>query len=61
MGNTGNMDYTYTEGVLRYKGRIMVGQKGELRARLVKSVHDSYVGGHAGIQNTFRRLKANFY
>ena len=38
-----------------------MGQEGELRARLVKSVHDSYVGGHAGIQNTFRRLKANFY
>ena len=61
MGNTGNTDYTYTEGVLRYKGRIMVGQEGELRARLIKSMHDSYVGGHAGIQNTFRRLKTNFY
>ena len=28
---------------------------------MVKSVHDSYVGGHADIQNTFRRLKTNFY
>ena len=61
MGNTRNMDYTYTKGVLRYKGRIMVGQEGELRARLVKSMHESYVEGHASIQNTFRRLKANFY
>jgi hypothetical protein len=32
----------------------MVGQGGHLRAQLVKSVHDSYVGGHAGIQNTYR-------
>ncbi|KAJ6942306.1 hypothetical protein NC652_008196 [Populus alba x Populus x berolinensis] len=61
MGDTRQMDYTYTEGVLRYKGRIVVGQDGELRAKLIKSVHDSYVGGHASIQNTFRRLKTNFY
>ena len=39
----------------------MVGQQGQLRAQLIKSVHDSYVGGHAGVQNTYRRLKTNFY
>ena len=27
----------------------------------MKSVHDSYIGGHAGIQNTYRRLETNFY
>jgi hypothetical protein len=61
MGLIGNTDYIYAEGVLRYKDRIVVGLKGELRTKLVKYVHDSYVGGHAGIQNTFRRLKVNFY
>jgi hypothetical protein len=39
----------------------MVGQEGHLRTLLVKSVHDSYIRGHAGIQNTYRRLKTNFY
>jgi hypothetical protein len=39
----------------------MVGQEGNLITQLVKYVHDSCVGGHAGIQNTYRRLKTNFY
>lgn len=54
-------DYTYEDGVLRYKVKIVVGQKGELRAKLVKFIHDSYVDGHAGIQNSYKRLKENFY
>jgi len=39
----------------------MVGQEGNLITQLVKYVHDSCVGGHAGIQNTYKRLKTNFY
>jgi hypothetical protein len=46
---------------LRYKGRIVVGQERELRTKLMKSIHYSYVRGHMGIHNTYRRLKANFY
>lgn len=53
IGVTGDIGYTYAEGVLRYKDKIVVGQDGEFRTKLVKFVHDSYVGGHAGIQNTF--------
>lgn len=46
---------------MRYKGRIIVGQDRELRTKLMKSIHYSYVGGHVGIHNTYKRLKANFY
>ena len=59
-GAAGEPDFIYKEGILRYKGKIVVGQGGNLRAQLVKSVHDSYVG-HAGVQNTYRRLKTNFH
>jgi hypothetical protein len=61
MGATGEPNYTYTKGVLRYNGRIVVGHDGNLRTQLVKSIHDSYVGGHAGILNTYKRLKTSFY
>jgi len=57
----GEHDFIYKEGILRYKGKTVVGQGGNLRAQLVKSVHDSYVGRHAGFQNTYRRLKTNFH
>jgi hypothetical protein len=60
-GATGEPDYTYKKGILRYKGRIVAGQEGNLRTQLVKSLDNSYVRGHAGIQNTYRRLETDFY
>jgi len=54
-------NFTYTNGVVKYKGRIVIGVAGPLREELVKTIHDSYIGGHAGIQNTYRLLKAHFY
>nr|TKR79766.1 hypothetical protein D5086_0000269270 [Populus alba] len=51
-------NFTYNHGVIRYKGRMVIGAAGTLREELVKTTHDSYIGGHAGIQNTYRRLKA---
>jgi hypothetical protein len=50
---------TYTEGVVKYKGRVVIGSIGLLREELIKSTYDSYIGGHAGIQNTYRRLKGS--
>nr|TKR98303.1 hypothetical protein D5086_0000204380 [Populus alba] len=57
LDTTQDSHFTYTNGVLKYKGRMVVGAAGSLREELVKNTHDSYIGGHAGIQNTYRRLK----
>jgi len=40
--------------------RVVIGSAGLLREDLIKSTYDSYIGGHAGIQNTYRRLKGSF-
>jgi len=53
--------FTCINRVVKYKGRIVIGASGLLREELIKSTHDSYIGGYAGIQNTYRRLKAHFY
>nr|TKR65655.1 hypothetical protein D5086_0000319880 [Populus alba] len=50
-------NFTYNHGVMKYKGRMVIGAAGTLREELVKTIHDSYIGGHASIQNTYRRLK----
>lgn len=47
--------------VLKYKARIVVGIKSTLRRKLVNAMHDFYIGGHDGIQNTYKRLKTAFY
>jgi hypothetical protein len=36
-------------------------QGGDLRNRIVLAAHDSYLGGHVGIQNSYKWLKSPFY
>jgi hypothetical protein len=50
-------DYNLSDGVLEYKNIIVI----EKRNRLVGAAHDSYTRGHAGVQNSYKRLKAFFY
>jgi hypothetical protein len=48
-------------GIIRYKGRICIGQSTDLRQRIVASLHSSTVGGHSGIKATYQRIKRIFY
>jgi hypothetical protein len=34
------LDYTFVEGVLRYKNKIVIGKKRNLRERLASVAHD---------------------
>jgi hypothetical protein len=52
---------TEYQGILRYKKRICVGQHGGWRQKLLEEIHDSSIGGHSGVNTTYRRLKAMFY
>jgi RNase H-like domain found in reverse transcriptase/Integrase zinc binding domain len=48
-------------GILRYKGRICVGNHGDWRHKILHEFHDSALGGHSGITVTYQRVKRNFY
>ncbi|KAJ4813235.1 polyprotein [Rhynchospora pubera] len=52
---------TNHQGLLRFKNRICVGNHGTWRQQLLKEVHDSSIGGHSGIFNTYKRVKAMFF
>lgn len=54
-------DYSLTEGIFKYKGRIVIGVRGKLRVKLVNVVHESYIERHVVMPNTYRRLKPMFY
>lgn len=54
-------DYSLTAGIIRYKGRIMVGDFSALRSRLITALHSSPVGGHSGTRTTYHRVKSIFY
>ncbi|KAJ3686583.1 hypothetical protein LUZ61_015747 [Rhynchospora tenuis] len=54
-------DYTMHMGVVRFKGRISVGESGNWRETILQSLHDSSIGGHYGINATYQKLKKLFY
>lgn len=46
-------DYTLMQGILRYKGKILVGTTGAMRPQLVQPFHQSALGGHSGERATY--------
>lgn len=54
-------NYTWTKGIIRFKGKIVMGTTGNLRAQLLSSFHESALGGHSGERATYQRLKLIFY
>jgi hypothetical protein len=53
--------YTLQDGIIRYKGRLWIGNDVTLRRRLLEAMHASAVGGHSGVPVTCRRIKQHFY
>ncbi|XP_039023154.1 uncharacterized protein LOC120155744 [Hibiscus syriacus] len=53
--------WTYSKGILRFKGRVYIGGIGPLRLQILQLLHDSPYGGHSGIQATYQRIRENFY
>lgn len=53
-------DYTLESGILRYKGRVWVGDNKLAQQHILQALHQSGVGGHSGITATYHRIKALF-
>jgi len=53
--------YDLQDGLLRKKGRLVVGPDLALRNKLLQWVHDSPFGGHSGRDATLKRLKSLFW
>ncbi|XP_074350153.1 uncharacterized protein LOC141689695 [Apium graveolens] len=53
--------YVMDQGILRYKGRLVIPAKSKLVQQLLKEYHDSTLGGHAGDFKTYQRLAEEWY
>jgi hypothetical protein len=53
--------FTLTNGLIRYKGRLYIGSKTDLRSNLIQSFHYSALGGHSGDRVTYNRIKSLFH
>jgi Reverse transcriptase (RNA-dependent DNA polymerase)/RNase H-like domain found in reverse transcriptase/Integrase zinc binding domain len=49
------------QGIIKVKGRLYIGSAKGWRDKVMNWMHDSSVGGHAGILGTYQRTKKMFY
>lgn len=54
-------NYTLDSGLLRYKGRVVIGSNTALKSQILATMHSSPYGGHSGVTGTYMRLKVVFY
>jgi hypothetical protein len=52
--------YTLQQGIIRFQGRVWVGNNSALQSKLITAFHSSAVGGHSGADATYQRLKRLF-
>lgn len=53
-------EYTLTDGVIKYKGRVVVPDDQEIQLRILQALHASPVAGHSRFHVTYQRLKHLF-
>jgi Integrase zinc binding domain len=53
--------YQVNDGVIRYKGRLYIGEARDWREKMFKEMHDSGMGGQYGMLGTYQRMKMLFY
>ena len=53
--------YSWMGGLLRRKGKLIVGNDGELRKKLIALFHNDVLGGHSGVLATSKRLAGVVY
>lgn len=53
--------YYLEQGLIKYKGRLVIGDNLALQTKIIASLHDSAVGGNSGIQASYQRIKQLYY
>ncbi|CAN6326944.1 unnamed protein product [Urochloa humidicola] len=52
--------YALSDGLIRYKGRVWVGNNKLAQQHILQALHSSGLGGHSGILATYQRVKSLF-
>ena len=52
--------YSLQNGIIRFHGRIWVGNNALAQNHIMQALHSSAIGGHSGIQATYHRIKTLF-
>ena len=52
--------FSLQDGILRYKGRVWVGNNDLAQQHILQALHSSGLGGHSGVLATYHRVKQYF-
>ena len=55
------LKYNLVDDLLNYKDIIVIETTSDFIKKLIIVAHDSHIRGHAGIQNSYKRLKTLLY
>jgi transposase InsO family protein len=53
-------NFSLQDGLLRFKGRVWIGNNATVQQSIMSALHASPVGGHSGIPVTYQRIKKLF-
>ncbi|WVZ73357.1 hypothetical protein U9M48_021672 [Paspalum notatum var. saurae] len=53
-------DFSLSQGILRRKAKVWIGNNKDLQIKLIEQCHSTPLGGHSGIPVTMRKLKQLF-
>lgn len=56
-----NYHYTVKDGIIKYKGRILIGSSNLIKLRVMEEIHNSSIGGNSGMQASNQKAKGMFY
>ena len=54
-------DWSYSDGLIAYKGKVYIPTNTELRKEVVTSFHDSILAGHPGFFKTLSLIKEHYW
>jgi hypothetical protein len=57
---TNDRGFSFTDGIIRLKGRVWVGNNSLAQNHILQALHSSGIGGHSGIQAAYNKVKALF-
>ncbi|KAL0541241.1 hypothetical protein IC582_021283 [Cucumis melo] len=53
--------FSIQNGMLRYKGRLVISESSILIPSILRTYHDSALGGHSGFLRTYKRIAGELY
>jgi len=59
--NARERGYSMSNGLIRFQGRLVVGDDKGLKEKILKSLHCSPLGGYSGIRATYHKVRQLFF